>query len=566
MRGLFDLDTGGWMSWYTKSDRYSRAKLNADIETLRSYYLARGYLEFKLDSTQVAISPDKQDVTITLNVTEGERFIVSGVKLEGNFLDREDEFKSLVAIKPGEAYNADTVADTTKAFTDYYGTFGFAFARVEALPEIDRANNRVSFVLQGEPSRRAYVRRINLAGNNRTRDEVVRREFRQFESSWYDGDKIRLSRDRIDRLGFFTDVGVDTQEVAGTTDQVDLTVNLAEKPTGNLQLGAGYSSAENVSLSVGVRQENVFGSGNYLGLEVNTSSVNRQLVLSTIDPYFTEDGISRAIDLYHRTSRPLDGQGGDYGLKTTGASIRFGVPFTETDTVYFGTGYERLKIEKGINPLPVTYQNYINQFGESSSSVPLTIGWTRDNRDSALVPTKGLYQRLYGDWGVAGDARFLRASYQIQQYIPLNRQYTVALNGEIGWGRGLNSRPFPVFKNFYSGGLGSVRGYQQGSLGPRDTSNLAVGGPKKITLNAEVIAPFPGVGNDRTLRLYGFVDAGNVFGENDPYKLGDLRASVGVGLSWISPVGPLRIAIANPLRKKPGDRIERLQFQIGTSF
>ena len=566
IRGLFDLDTGNWMTWYTKSDRYSRAKLNADIETMKSYYLARGYLEFKLDSTQVAISPDKQDVSITLNITEGEKFVVSSVKLEGNYLNREDEFKSLVTIKPGEAYNADTVADTTKAFSDYFGTFGFAFAKVEVLPEVDRANNQVSFVLQSDPSRRAYVRRINVAGNNRTRDEVIRREFRQFESSWYDGDKIRLSRDRVDRLGFFTDVNMETQEVTGTTDQVDLTVSVGEKPTGNLQLGAGYSSAESLSLTVGVRQENVFGSGNYLGLEVNTSRSNRQLVLSTIDPYFTADGISRAIDVYHRTSRPLDGQGGDYGLKTTGASIRFGVPFTETDTVYFGTGYERLTIEPGINPLPVTYQNYAKQFGFTSTSVPLTIGWTRDSRDSALVPTKGLYQRVYGDWGIAGDARFLRATYQIQKYIPLNRQFTVALNGEIGWGRGLNGRPFPVFKNSYSGGLGSVRGYQQGSLGPRDTSNLAVGGPKKLTLNAEVIAPFPGVGNDRTLRLYGFIDAGNVFGENDPYKLGDLRASVGVGLSWISPVGPLRIAIANPLRKKAGDRIERLQFQIGTSF
>ncbi|MBC7610200.1 MAG: outer membrane protein assembly factor BamA, partial [Polaromonas sp.] len=566
LRGLFDLDTGSFMSWYTKSDRYSRAKLNADIETMRSYYLSRGYLEFKVESTQVAISPDKQDVTITINVTEGERFVVSGIKLDGNFLGREEEFKSLVTIKPGEAYNADTVADTTKAFTDYFGTFGFAFSRVEAIPEIDRVNNRVAFVMQGEPSRRAYVRRINLAGNNRSRDEVVRREFRQFESSWYDGDKIRLSRDRIDRLGFFTDVNVETQDVTGTTDQVDVTVNLVEKPTGNLQLGAGYSSSENLSLTLGVKQENVFGSGNYLGIELNTSRSNRQVVLSTIDPYFTADGISRALDVYHRTSRPLDGQGGDYGLKTTGASIRFGVPFTESDTVYFGTGYERLTIAPGINPLPVTYQNYANQFGFTSTSVPLTVGWTRDSRDSGLVPTKGLYQRVYGDWGIAGDARFLRATYQLQQYIPLNRQFTVALNGEFGWGRGLNNRPFPVFKNAYSGGLGSVRGYQQGSLGPRDTSNLAVGGPKKITLNAELIAPFPGVGNDRTLRLYGFVDAGNVFGENDPYRLGDLRASVGIGLSWISPVGPLRFAIANPLRKKPGDRIERLQFQIGTSF
>ena len=564
--GLFDLNTGGWLSWYTKSDRYSRTKLNADIETLRSYYLSRGYLEFKVDSTQVAISPDKQSIAVTVNITEGERFVVSSIKLEGNYLGKEEEFKSLVAIKAGEPYNADEVAQTTKAFTDYFGTFGFAFAKVEATPEIDRVNNRVAFVLQAEPSRRAYVRRINVAGNNRTRDEVVRREFRQFESSWYDGDKIRLSRDRVDRLGFFNEVNVDTQEVAGTADQVDVTVNVVEKPTGNLQLGAGYSSADSVSLMFGVKQENVFGSGNYLGVEVNTSRSNRQLVLSTIDPYFTADGISRSIDVYYRTSTPLSGQGGDYQLRTKGASIRFGVPFTETDTVYFGTGYESLTIVPG-TLLPVSYQDYAKQFGFTSNSIPLTVGWSRDSRDSALVPTSGRYQRVYGDWGIAGDIKFVRANYQIQQYIPLNKQFTVALNGELGWGKGLNGQPYPLFKNYYSGGLGSVRGFQQGSLGPRDTSDLAVGASKKLTLNAELIAPFPGAGNDRTLRLYGFVDAGNVF--KDGYKLSGpdgLRASTGLGISWISPVGPLRIAYAVPLRKQAGDKIERLQFQIGTSF
>ncbi len=566
IRGLFDLDTGGWMSWYTKANRYSRAKLNGDIESMRSYYLARGYLEFKVDSTQVAISPDKQDVSITINVTEGERFIVSGVKLEGNFLGKDEEFKSLVTIKPGQAYNAATVTETTKAFSDYFGTFGFAFARVDAIPEIDRVNNRVAYVLQAEPSRRAYVRRINVIGNNRTRDQVVRREFRQFESSWYDGDKIKLSRDRVDRLGFFTEVTVDTQEVTGTTDQVDVAIAVVEKPTGNLQVGAGFSSAEKLSLSFGIKQENVFGSGNYLGIQVNTSKLNRQLVISTVDPYFTKDGISRAIDLYQRNSRPLDGQGGDYGLKTLGGSLRFGVPFTEIDTVYFGTGYERLTIQPGFNALPVTYQNYANQFGFTSDSVPLTVGWARDGRDSALVPTKGQFQRAYADWGVAGDARFLRGTYQIQQYYAINKQFTIALNGELGWGRGLNGRPFPVFKNYSSGGLGSVRGFQQGSLGPRDAANLALGGPKKINLNAELIAPFPGTGNDRTLRLFGFFDAGNVFGEFESYRFNELRASYGVGVSWISPVGPLRFALANPLRKKPGDRIERFQFQIGTSF
>ncbi|MEO8021458.1 outer membrane protein assembly factor BamA [Polaromonas sp.] len=568
LRGLFDLDTGGWLSWYTKSDRYSRAKLNADIETLRSYYLTRGYLEFKVDSTQVAISPNKQDISVTINVTEGERFTVSGVKLEGNFLDRDEEFKSLVTIKPGEAYNADQVAQTVKAFTEYYGSFGFAFAKVEARPEFDRANNRVAFVLQGDPSRRAYVRRINVSGNNRTRDEVVRREFRQFEASWYDGDKIRLSRDRVDRLGYFTEVNIDTQDVPGTPDQVDLNLAVVEKPTGNLQLGAGFSSADRLSLIFGFKQENAFGTGNYMGLEVNTGKYNRQLVLSTVDPYFTADGISRTFDLYTRTSRPYSGQLGvvntDYAIKTTGGSVRFGVPFSEVDTVYFGAGLEQIDIS-GTN-LPVVYQDYIRSFGAKSNSVPLTIGWTRDDRDSALVPTKGRFQRVYGDWGVAGDARFLRANYQFQQYVPLNKQFTIALNSEFGWGKGLNGQPFPVFKNSYSGGLGSVRGYQAGTLGPRDSQDNSIGGPKKITLNAEVLMPFPGAGNDRTLRLFGFVDAGNVFGEKEKYDLGELRTSAGFGVSWISPLGPLRLAFAHPMNKKPTDRIQRLQFQIGTSF
>jgi outer membrane protein insertion porin family len=562
---LFDLDTGGWLSWYTKSDRYSRTKLNADIETLRSYYLARGYLEFRIDSTQVAISPDKQGISLTLNITEGQRFVVSGVKLEGNYLNREEEFKTLVTIRPGEAYNADQVAETTKAFSDYFGTFGFAFAKVEAIPEIDRANSRVAFIIQADSSRRAYVRRVNVAGNNRTRDEVIRREFRQFESSWYDGDKIRLSRNRVDRLGFFNEVNIETQEVPGTADQVDLTMSVVEKPTGNLQLGAGFSSADSLSLQFGIKQENVFGSGNYLGVDLNTSKSNRQLVFSTIDPYFTADGISRSIDVFDRTNKPFSGQEGDYSLKTRGASIRFGVPFTENDTVYFGSGYEALKIVPGTN-LPVSYQDYANQFGFKTTSIPLTVGWSRDSRDSALVPTSGRYQRLYGDWGFAGDVKFLRANYQIQQYIPLNKQYTVALNSELGWGKGLNGQPFSIFKNYYSGGLGSVRGFEQGSLGPRDAAGLSIGGPKKLTLNAELITPFPGAGNDRTLRMYGFVDAGNVFAEKEQYRLGDLRVSTGIGVAWVSPLGPLRLAFAVPLRKKPGDKIERLQFQIGTSF
>jgi outer membrane protein insertion porin family len=566
LKDQFNLDVGGWLSWYTKSDRYSRTKLNADLESLRSYYLSRGFLEFRIDSTQVAISPDKQDISIAINVTEGERFVVSGVKLEGNYLGKEDEFKALVKIGLGQPFNAETVAETNKAFTDYFGKFGFAFARVDARPEIDRLTNRVNFVLIAEPSRRAYVRRINVAGNNRTRDEVVRREFRQLESAWYDGDKIKLSRDRVDRLGFFTEVNIDTQEVPATTDQVDLTVNVVEKPTGSVSLGAGFSSTEKVALSFGIRQENAFGSGNYLATEINTSKYNRTIVVSTTDPYFTPEGISRTIDVFHRTTRPYLGDLNAYSLVSSGAGMRFGVPFSEIDTVYFGVNLEQTSIRPG-NNLPNAYVEYMQQFGYTSTSLPFTIGWSRDGRDSALVPTRGILQRFNSDLSASGDARYVRTNYQIQQYTPLTKKYTLALNADLGWGQGLSNRPYPLFKNYFVGGLGSVRGFQQSTLGPSDSTNsLFLGGPKKIVMNAELMAPFPGAGNDRTLRLFAFTDVGRAFGENEKINLSELRSSIGVGLSWISPMGPLRFSYALPMKRQVTDKIQRLQFQIGTSF
>jgi outer membrane protein insertion porin family len=567
----FNLDTGGWMSWYTKSDRYSRTKLNADLEALRSFYLSQGFLEFRIDSTQVTMSPNKQDMAIAINISEGERYVISGVKLEGNYLDRDDEFKALVKIAVGKPYNAETVAETTKAFTDYFGKFGFAFARVEAKPQIDRRNNRVQFVLQAEPSRRAYVRRIQVAGNDRTRDEVIRREFRQLEAAWYDSDKIRLSRDRVDRLGFFTQVNVETVEVPGAPDQVDLLFTVAEKPTGSISLGAGFSSAEKVTLSFGIRQENAFGSGNYLAVEVNTSKYNRNLVLSTTDPYFTRNGISRTVDVFQRTTRPFLGDINAYSLINSGAGLRFGVPVTETDTVFMGVNAEQTEIRTGTG-LPDAYLEYAQKFGATSSALPLTLGWSRDGRDSALVPTRGSLQRVNADVSVGGDVRYLRASYQFQQYFPLTKKYTLAFNTDLGWGQGLKGQEYPLFKNFYVGGLGSVRGFEQSTLGPtRPTSstNLApiyLGGSKKVVFNAEFITPFPGAGNDRTLRLFGFTDIGRAFGENENISLGDLRASAGIGLSWISPMGPLRFSYAMPIRQQTGDKIQRLQFQIGTSF
>ena len=562
---LMDLTTGGWLTWYTKSDRYSRAKLNADLDTLRAHYQNNGYLEFNVETAQVTISPDKQDITLTITVNEGLPYTVTEVRLAGDYLGKEEEFKNLVLIRAGEPYRAASVTATTKAFTDRFGTFGYAFARVDPRTEIDRANGTVAVVLAADPQRRVYVRRIDVAGNTRTRDEVVRREFRQLESSWYDGERIKLSRDRTERLGYFKEVSVDTNEVAGTADQVDLSVTVAEKPTGNLQLGVSFSSADRLAFNASLKQDNVFGSGNYLGIELNTSKTGRSMVFSSIDPYFTVDGISRGLDLYYRTSRPYNSLGDQYQISNPGGAVRFGVPFTEFDTVFFGIGLEQTNIGATAG-IPNSYFEYRYLYGSTSTALPLTLGWARDQRDSALTPSAGRYQRVNVEWSVAGDVRFVRTNLQYQQFFPFWQRFTLGLNGEIGWGVGQGNRPYPVFKNFYGGGLGSVRTFEQNSLGVIDPTGAYVGGAKKLNINAELYLPVPGTGNDKSLRIFMFADAGNVWRDGEKITRNSIRSSAGVGLSWISPVGPLKLSYGTPLNSQPTDRIQKFQFQIGTAF
>jgi outer membrane protein insertion porin family len=561
----FEASPSGWLSWYTKGDRYSRAKLNADLETLRAWYLNRGFLEFAIESTQVTISPDKQDITVTITIREGQVFTVTGVRLEGNFLGRDDEFRSLVSVVPGQPYRGDDVASTVRRMADLFSVYGFAFARVEPRPEVDRNAAQVAVVFAADPQRRVYVRRIEVAGNTRTRDEVIRREFRQFESAWYDGSKIKLSKDRLDRLGYFKEVSVETVEVSGTPDQVDLVVTVVEKPTGNLSIGAGYSSAEQLTLSASIRQENVFGSGHYLGFDINTGKSARTLALSTIDPYWTVDGVSRAFDLYYRASSPLNTYGDSYQIATWGGSVRFGVPFTEVDTVFFGAGFEETQIGDDAF-LPNSYFLYREQFGASSYSFPLTVGWSRDARNSSLFPTEGRYYRANFDLSVLGDVQYLRLNLQAQQYLGLPYNLTLGLNGEIGWGFGLGSRPYPVFKNFYSGGLGSVRVFQQGSLGVIDPTGSFVGGTRKMNANAELYIPVPGMGNDKSLRFFAFFDIGNAWGADQSVTFDSLRASTGLGISWVSPMGPLKLSYGTPVMYQGTDRIQPFQFQIGTRF
>ena len=561
----FELTSTGWFTWYTKSDRYSRSKLNSDLEKLRAWYLNRGYLEFAVESTQVTISPDKQTITVTINVREGQPYTVTSVRLEGEYLGKDDEFRQRVLLRPGQPFRGDAVTETQRRFQELFGLYGYAFARVEPRTEIDRATGQVAVVLGADPGRRVYVRRIEVAGNTRTRDEVVRREFRQLESAWYDGSLIKLSKQRVDRLGYFEEIDIETNEVPGAPDQADLVVTLKEKPTGNLAIGAGYSNAEKLTFSASVSQDNAFGSGKSLGFEINTSRFNRQLSLRTVDPYFTVDGISLAVEAFYRTARQVNDLREPFDLRTPGLSVRFGVPFSEYDTVFVGLGWERTELGTRIG-LPLSWLNYVALYGNNAESYIGTIGWSRDGRDSLLVPSSGRYQRVLLEYSFAGDVRYLKTNLQYQEYWSLPYRLTLGVNAEVGIGKGLQGNPFPVFKNFYGGGLGTVRAFEQNSLGTVDPTGAYIGGARRLNINTELYFPVPGSGNDRTLRIFAFADAGNVWAEDEPTRWNSLRASAGFGLSWISPVGPLKLSWGRPIQVQRNDRIQRFQFQIGTAF
>ena len=578
LKDQLTLGTPTWLSWYTKNDRYSQAKLNGDLEALRAFYLTQGFLEFRIDSTQVAVSPAKDALSITINVTEGRRYRVAGVELKGDYLGRQEAFAAKVLTEPQSVYNVDEVTETLSRFREYFGDFGYAFANVSVDPVLDREAGTVVLRFSANPRQRVYVRRIEVAGNQLTRDEVIRREFRQMEAAWYDGNLIRESRNRVDRLGFFKSVDLEHRQVPNSPDQVDLVISVEEKPTGNIMVGAGYSQAEQLSLTAGIKEDNVLGSGNSLAFNIDTSQFNRGLYLSSKDPYFTDSGISRTFDVYYRTTRPYVAQEGDYSLNTAGGSIKLGVPFSNNDVVYFGVGLEATKVTTG-SQLPAAYQVLTDQFGSPATSLPLTVGWANDTRDSFLAPSRGRLQSFNSVLSLAGDVRYVTLSYKYQQYWPLTKKYTLGLNTSVGVGDGLDGQDLPVFKYFQGGGLGSVRGFEQGTLGGTTCvlgtddectgENSRVGGTAVAVANLELSAPFPGAGNDRTLRMFGFLDMGSVYcKQTASVDCGStaIRASTGLGVSWISPVGPLNFAWTKPLSSQPEDLLQTFQFQIGTSF
>ncbi len=579
---LFNQGTTGMMSWWTKNDQYSRQKLAGDLETLRSHYLNQGYLEFDIESTQVSITPDKKDIYITINIREGERYTVSDYKFAGDMPVAEEELQKLVSLKVGDVFSRERLNESTKAIGDRLGNEGYAFANVNAAPEIDKEQRSAAFTFLVDPGRKVYVRRINVAGNTRTKDEVIRREMRQMEGAWYAADKINRSRVRVERLGYFKEVNIETPPVPGATDQVDVNVDVVEQPTGNILLGAGFSSSEGLVLSGSIAQNNLFGTGNRLSAQINSGRINSVYALSFTNPYFTPDGISLGYDVYMRnvdTSRLSSVA--DYSTSTAGLGMRLGVPISELDTVNFGLAAERIKLDLR-STAPDVYKKFANDYGGNNSGVTTDTlrfesGWARDSRDSLLYPTKGMYQRAFAEVGTPlGDFKYYKLSYQHQWLKPLTRNISLMLNGEIGYGGGYGGKSMPLFRNFYVGGIGSVRGFESGALGPKaknaNNENFAIGGDKRLVGNAEVLFPFPGMANDRSVRLSAFVDMGMVYGGDDfagrfsKFSFADMRYSTGLAVTWYSPMGPIKLSVAKPFRHSSDDETQSFQFQLGNVF
>ena len=581
---LMQLGTPNWFSWYTKRDLYSREKLAADLETIRSHYLDAGYLDFKFDSVQVSISPNRSDVFLTINMTEGEPYTISGSKLQGDLLGLDDVFTPMLTLKEGSTYNASEANAVAEAIKDKLSTLGYAFSQVTPNPMTNPTDHKVEVVYTVDPGRRAYVRRVNISGNNRTRDEVIRREVRQYEAAWFDSDKVKVSRDRIDRLGFFDSVTAEPVPVQGTRDQVDLDVKVQERATGSVSLGAGYSTSEGIVLSGGFAQNNLFGTGKSLQVDLNTSKSQRTYAVSITEPYVTPTGISRTWDVSDRRVDLNKLDVADVKYETGAAALSFGIPFTEYDRVFLGGRVESTKVSVNDNS-PQRYKTYVEKFGKNPWSVAATIGWARDSRDSSLAPNRGVYQRLNGEIGLPGlDIEYYKFTYQYQHYWPVTKNLTLAFNGQVGYGDVYGKTDmFPFFKNFYVGGIGSVRGFESGSLGPTESdpgnyssSTNYLGGDRMMNASVELLAPLPG--GDRTLRIFTFLDTGYAWGykgtrvngvmqyERQPIDFGDLRVSTGIGIAWISPLGPLKFSIAYPLKKEEGDKTQRFQFQIGTGF
>ena len=566
--GLMQSSTTGWFSFFTKDDQYAKQKLAADIEALRSFYLDRGYLKFNVDSTQVSITPDKKDVYITINITEGEPYTVQGVQLTGNFgVVPEAELRKLIEIESGETFSRAKIAEITKKVGERLGNEGYAFANVNTIPQVNDENRTVDLTFLVDPGRRVYVRRINFQGNAKTQDEVLRREMRQAEGAWYSTKDLDRSKTRLQRLDYLESVNVDTAAAPGTNDQVDVNYTLVERPSGSLLFGIGYGQESGLLLNASVTQNNFLGTGNQMSLVLNNSDIGANYSLAYNNPYYTIDGVSRGFRVYYQNIDAAQVNTADYVLNNYGGQVSFGFPLNEFDTLLILPGYDHVQIDTTTST-PVEIIDYINRNGDTFNTFKLDASWARDSRNRTVFPTSGALNQITTEFAVPGsDVEYYKLSYRGVFYYPLARWMTWTLGGEIGYGDGYGDTDgLPFFENFYAGGLRSVRGYKTNTLGPRYSNNEPSGGAFKTTASTQLILPVPFMEKSENVRVAAFFDAGNVFATTSDFDAGELRYSVGISGLWLSPLGPIVLSVAAPLNDKPEDETEAFQFSFGVPF
>ncbi len=603
----FESNTSNWTSWYTKDDQYSREKLSGDLEKLQSYYMDRGYADFSVDSTQVAISPDKRKIYVTASITEGEVYTVSSIQLTGTLVLNEEDLRKLIQVNTGDEFSRAKVEQSVDAITATLSNIGYAFAQVEPIPAIDKEKREVGINFFVNPGKRVYVRRVAFKGNQHTEDEVLRREMRQLEGSWYSQAAIDRSKIRLQRLGFFSSVSIDTPKVPGSDDQVDVVVTVEEQNSGQFTFGLGYSQVQHLIASISVTQNNFLGTGDRISVTATKSGYLERYQLSYYEPYLTDDGIGLGYDMRHTSIDASENNLASYLTRSDAFDIYLGLPITESDTINAQVGISKTGIFTYPGLTPPSIIDYIDNLGHFTFHTWNTqLSWAHDTRNRFWNPTRGSLQSLSLEVTLPGSTvEYYRINYRFAQYLRMTDKLTFYGHFALGYGDTWNAprsvlspdhpryradiSGLPFFENFYAGGVADVRGFRDNTLGPYTLANqfcrpddpncrLPLGGALKTVASAEVIFPTPFVKeNSDSTRLSWFVDVGNVFKNNlcattpecRPYRTfsaSELRASTGLSFQWRAPVGPIVINFAKPLRKKDGDDTELIQFMFGNTF
>ena len=592
---LFELKTKNWLSFFRNDDKYAREKLSGDLERLRSYYFDRGYINMDITSTQVSITPDKKHVYVTVNVDEGEQYTVREVNLSGDLKVPEEEIRALLLSREGQVFSRKVMTTTSELITRRLGNDGYTFANVTGVPKPHDEDNTVSLTYVVDPGKRSYVNRINFRGNTKTKDEVLRREMRQMEGGWASTYLIDQSKTRLERLGYFKEVNVETPQVPGTDDQIDVNYSVEEQPSGSITASVGFAQNAGLILGGSISQSNFLGTGNKVSLGLTRSEYQSNYNFSFVDPYWTVDGVSLGYNAFYRETdySKLNDEISNYSVDSFGGGINIGYPISETSRLNFGLNAQQDKLKTGNQSAEEIYE-FVDDEGKSYTNFKASAGWSQSALNRGMMATRGHSQSLVLETTIPGsDLAFYRLDYRGQIFAPLSTNYTLRFHTDLGYADSYGSTSeLPFFEHYYAGGFNSVRGFKDSSLGPRSTPNtgtrdgtykdydkpLPFGGNVLIQGGVELLFPMPFVKDQRSLRTVLFWDVGNVFDMNCStaqkkrneagcgVKYDNLASSVGVGLTWVTALGPLSFSLGAPIKKPDNADTQVFQFSLGQTF